>query len=306
MPCFVQQDDPGGARVAAYQTSRTPASLLDMGPSGGCSFRAERARDGKAYKRYAACRRQRNWSLIRTLLQTLQQDATNRLAREQAAQRAYDARVLRDAVPQLLQKLRDFRGAGNRRLFDQIAARIAALDDQGKIALAPWLARNHCVRAKSIRAGISGHPALNEAYNHLRLVVDGLHDHAAQIDFCSPSQCTRLGIRSEDERVDIVTQEPFVPSQTLLVTFDEGGDRNMCLPWSCLATPAAANVVDHTGTWQRQGRGEGREYVDGRNRGDPVCATHRLFPSNNNRLYAQPIVVPTLRLARLRRPAVQV
>ena len=126
-------------------------------------------------------------------------------------------------------------------------------------------------------------------------------DHHA-IDFVRGGdvECPGLSIRNEvDERVDLMTGDSFVPSQTLLVRVREldGRRRSICLPFENMVYMIrSSDIFEWTGEWRRTQA----EFVEG-GRGTRVAHVWKLFPANNGTIHADPIHVPVVRLKRLLR-----
>lgn len=303
MPCAIDGDD------AIYTTRMTPRALLDMGPTQGVSIRAERRRDGHPYKRYVTspCKRQRDWPQIRAHMRRAMDEVKRTTHAEIRAQARYDAHHLHTTLPPLLQKLRDFRGAGNRAILAPLADRIDALDEQGMVAIAPYLQRNNCVRVRSDRKKrIDDRPSLKEDKEHLQLMIKALEEHSVQLAFAygnDTTTCPRLRVGPADERADPYDQSPFVPSLTVIAHLNEGrAGRTMCVPWEAIRPAANIDPIEYLGESVQGTSPEGvREFVDGTGRGPPRAMIHRIFPANNNAMHANPVLVPALRLRRIAR-----
>ena len=170
------------------------------------------------------------------------------------------------------------------------------------MALTPWLARSALSKAKNLKNGLANHPKLRDAKQHAELLVDSLETHDVQLDFtdCTPRACPRIAPHRGDEGVDPWDQAPYVPTLTTLVlVHEEGVDRNMCIPWESVRAAGDAAPVQTPG--QSVWSPARREYID-RPGGEPFAATQRLMPAHNDRLAAEPFVVPVLRIRRLSRP----
>jgi hypothetical protein len=217
-----------------------------------------------------------------------------------AAQQAYDNRILTQHLPPLLARLRAFRGAGGYLggyYLSPIADQIEGLDRQGQVAITPFLKASECVKAPSNRKSLENRPTLQKAITRLKLVVHELNRHRVQIDFTTESSCPRLRIGPNDERFDLLGAY-FVPSQTLLVSFDEGvPNRKACVPWDDVSPAALSNVIAYSGQWTR--RSGGSQYRDSTGNGDPYAFNHKIFPQPNSYLVHNPILTPVLRLYRL-------
>ena len=301
-------DDNNGRPI--YETAQTSSTPLELGQRGGVYFNST-TRNGRPYKRYPKCKFQENWPAVRHALLTRLNPVHVQIRREIEEQRIYDANILGVHFPPLLERLSLFKGAGGRLLFQPIAERIEALDDDAKIALVPWLRKNRCVLAKNIKDAFSNHPSLQKDKLELDAIVLGMENHSVQLDFIrgdDPTQCPRLvGPVNESERIDMMDGEEFDPSQTVMVRFSEVADihvdRHACIPWQTLSEYVQGkNPITH-GTVSRmhEGGDDMEEYETTNERGPPVAAVLDLFPMNNNRLAADPFVTPLLRMQRLLR-----
>ena len=299
MPCRVEGD------AAVYETARSPATALEMGRSDGVFIRALRQRDQKPYKRYVSpCKKQRDWAAVRARLRRLRDRAAEETERHVRRQAEYDARTLRTTLPPLVAALRAFRAVNNQAVFAPFADRIDALDDQGKVALAPWLARNACAKPRPRLKQPMGE-ALKRAKEDLDVVIDALEVYTTQFDFTrgEGDACPRLAIGADDERTDPIALEPFVPSQTVLVRVSDPDDarRHACLPYETIVEYAnALHVVKDSG--ERRWREQTQDFEDGPGRGQRYVPVVHVFPYGNTQLMHAPLDAPALRLLRLQRP----
>ena len=297
MPCRVEGDG------AVYETARSPPTALEMGQSDGVFFRALRQRDQRPYKRYVSpCRRQRDWPVVRARLMRLRdraEDETGRLLRLQAE---YDARTLRETLPPLLAALRVARAVNNQPFLASFADRIEALDAQGRVAIAPWLARNECAKPRSrLKRPIEDYKALSAARTDLDVVLAALEAYTTQFDVTrgGRGECPRLVIGTNDERVDPIWLEPFVPSQFVIVRASDHDGRHVCLPLDTIVAYARSlAVVQDSG--ERRWVAGSQQFEDGPGRGERYSPVMHLFAYGNAELMHVPLSVPVLRIRRLR------
>jgi hypothetical protein len=297
MPCSYDEEDD----AVRYSTSKTPPTLIELGSKGGVFMRATNHRSQRPYKRYLSpCKRQGDWPRIRHALERLQDESARRTDLEASEQAHFDASVMATR-PSLLAVLRDKRGT-QRSTCRLLADQIEGLDEQGMVCILAYMVNDRFVHARAIHDAVANHPSLKAAKEALVTLIDSVDTHRVSIDFVkgSDAECPGLSIRNEnDERVDIITDDSFIPSQTLLVRVHElcGRGRSICLPLeNWLFMIRSGDTFEWTGEW----RSTRHEFVDG-GRGTQVANVWKLFPANNGAMYVDPIHVPLVRLKRLLR-----
>ena len=170
---------------------------------------------------------------------------------------------------------------------------------------------NKYVKARAIKDGLPNHPLLYAEKKKLIRVLEGLTYEPVQIDFVHGNEveCPGLSLTNNDnQRIDLMSNEEFVPSQTLIVRVTETDEeaRSICLPIDNMRDIfRSSEAVDWTGEWRQREASSSRsdytrEYVEG-GRGDPVANMVKLFPANSNEFFADPIVVSVLRIQRVLR-----
>ena len=175
MPCVVQQNK------AVYETRMTPRHPLAMSDRKSVFFRAERQRDSHPYKRYvtSTCQKQADrssWRAVKALLTFARNDTKQKTQDALLAQSSYDASQLR-ILNTILQHLRNFKGHNNSHIFQHLANRIDALDEQARVSITPFLHKSHLAKAKNIRSGLSNHPRLAQAKKEIEALILSLENH---------------------------------------------------------------------------------------------------------------------------------